>query len=424
MKISATITTLALLALSACQFSYDKAQVEDGYGSGGESTCVSGVADATYSTISGTSGIPANNTAYSTVTVTLLDCNSMPVVSQTVTIDAVETGTSTPATNFTITDTNDDAIPSVASGCTETILGLTGVYECRLKTSDGQIVDVNLLTPIAKSSDPLSPIEFQSFINLNAKICLEGAFGEDASNNLEMSVAQNSLIPTSTPYSAPPWNLSVSESGVSIGPDFVDWVAVQLFDSTGTTQLATQSALLHKDGSLWSTSGTQGLSFTNVSQAASGFHLNIIHRNHVASGTHSPVLLSDDTIAAATFDLDLTTVDNYKDSEAANPGAGKYPFKTLGSGHMCLGAGDLDYDQIVAGSDSDVFDHIFMVIAANFACPGSSATLPNMDLLGYRLSDVTLDGHSTACDPTGLIYVGDRLILNNNSGSLTSSSKH
>ena len=243
-----------------------------------------------------------------------------------------------------------------------------------------------------------------------------------------MSVAQNALIPKSTPYSAStltspnPWGLSQTESVTSIDADVVDWVAVQLFDSTGLNLIETQSALLHKDGSLWSTSGTQGLTFTIDPQASSNFQLNIIHRNHVATGTHTPVALSNSSIVPTTFDLDLTTVDNYKDS-VANGGT-KSPFKTLGSGHMCLGAGDLDYDQLVAGSDDIAFDSIFKAIASNFACPGSSSTVPNMDLLGYRLSDVTLDGHSTACDPTGITYVGDRFILNDNSGSLTNSSKH
>jgi hypothetical protein len=120
---------------------------------------------------------------------------------------------------------------------------------------------------------------------LGLKIFLEGAFlGSEMTTNLN----DFNLIPTSQPYSGSPWNYEGTEMVSSIPENVVDWVLVELRETTGDASTATpdkiiarQAGFLLKDGSIKNTDGITNLSFPVLID--DNLYIVIYHRNHVAA---------------------------------------------------------------------------------------------------------------------------------------------
>jgi hypothetical protein len=122
-----------------------------------------------------------------------------------------------------------------------------------------------------------------SEINVNIVVQLEGAF-----QNTDMSTELNNLnlIPLSQPYSSPPWNYNGTESVTVIPAYVVDWVLVELRESSGDASTATsdksiikQAAFLMKDGTVKDINGLQIPHF--VLSLHENLYIVIIHRNHL-----------------------------------------------------------------------------------------------------------------------------------------------
>lgn len=130
---------------------------------------------------------------------------------------------------------------------------------------------------------------------LDLKVFLEGAF-----DNGEMSTGLKNLnlIPTSHPYSGSPWNYDGLESVSSIPENVVDWILVELRESTGDASTATpdkviakQAGFLLKDGSIINANECD---FGNLKFSVSltaNLYVVIYHRNHIAAISANPVLL-------------------------------------------------------------------------------------------------------------------------------------
>lgn len=264
----------------------------------------------------------------------------------------------------------------------------------------------------------------QSGIYINTKVCLESAFDNDLAG-VEMSTALNILdiIPRVTPFeSTAPW-YHYSANDMSLSPDildpdlnplttadriFVDWVLVEVYqDIDGVmTYRDGQSALIHFNGTIYDTSGFQGILFPELT--AGNYYVNIIHRNHLSIGSAATVALNSD-FEASTYNIDFTnSATAYLDEVALTP----YVSMGLNS-TKCLKAGDLNGDLLIDVSDeAEISSNIADVV---------STPPDDIAILGYLNSDVNFDGLSqmyTNHPAAPLVdQSADLLLIQSNTGS-------
>jgi hypothetical protein len=171
---------------------------------------------------------------------------------------------------------------------------------------------------------------------LELKVFLEGAF-----QNGEMTTELNDLglIPTSQPYSGSPWYYDGLEAVSSIHENVVDWVLVELRESTGDASTATvdkviakQAGFLLKDGTIKNASdcGFHNLDFS-VSYT-DNLYIVIFHRNHVAAISANPIAI-----------LNGNGIYDFSSAESKVLG-GSLGHKELSSGIWGLAAGDSNGD--------------------------------------------------------------------------------
>ena len=235
-------------------------------------------------------------------------------------------------------------------------------------------------------------------VYLNTKICLESAFSNDTSG-LEMSTTLNeqNLIPSVTPFqAAPPW-YHYSPNNLSLTPDildpdgspvtvtdriFVDWVLVEIFQEVNGVKkfIDSQSALIHFDGTIYDTSGLQGILFPELSDGK--YFVNIIHRNHLAVGSAEPISLTS-TFEGSNYDIDFTSESTEYLDESTLP---IQPFVVKGTATKCLLAGDLNGSLSIDSLDAaEITTNISYVVVS---------PLPDVTVLGYLNSDLSFDGKS------------------------------
>lgn len=260
-------------------------------------------------------------------------------------------------------------------------------------------------------------------ITLNTKVCLQSAFNNDVLG-VEMNTDLNVLdiIPTTSPYGMAPWyhysfNDFTLEADI-LDPDgnpvttadrvFVDWVLVEVYkDINGTmTYQDGQSALVHYDGTIYDTSGYQGIVFPELS--AGNYYVNIIHRNHLSVGSENAVALST-AYEASTYNIDFTDFNTeYLDEATLVPS----PFVIMGVNQTkCLLAGDLDGSRTIDVADEtyiqDRIDEVVVTPAVDTA------------IFGYLNSDVNFDGQTQMYDNMAAPYL-DLTPVQTNTGTSTS----
>ena len=249
-------------------------------------------------------------------------------------------------------------------------------------------------------------------VYLNAKVCLEGA------GTFPMSTAlkNHNTLPVVTPYTlANPW-LHYSIEDIALSPvtyasfPWVDWVLVEIYKIEFGSYLKVdgQSALLHKDGSLYSllpeygflnpSTATQSLYFANL--VPGNYYINIKHRNHLAIGTQNAVSLSIQNyseIDPLVFDVDFTDPQTVLTGNASSSG-----------GIQCLAAGDVNNDNLI---DSNDLAAINTQVKAIFTAAPDGTTLN-----GYFAGDVNLD-HSITVNTS--LSTMDHVIISANDGLTT-----
>jgi hypothetical protein len=131
-------------------------------------------------------------------------------------------------------------------------------------------------------------------IRLGLKLFIEGAF---SNGMMKTSLNDLTLIPLSQPYSGSPWNYGGFESVTTIPGNVVDWVLVELRETTGDASTATsdksiakKAAFVMNDGSVKAVDGTNTLNFPV--HLTNNLYIVLYHRNHVAviSATSPPVI--------------------------------------------------------------------------------------------------------------------------------------
>lgn len=207
------------------------------------------------------------------------------------------------------------------------------------------------------------------------------------------------LLPTSAPYAA----AATANAGVFAvtGNDaIVDWVLVELRDSTTPATVVTRkSALLQRDGDVVAVDGTSTLTFT---VGAPSYYVVVKHRNHLGAMTGSAIALSP-----ATPLVDFT-----------NPVTPTYGTnaRRVNSGKALLWSGNANGDGsvIFAGPNNDRNG----ILAAVLGAPANSSHNANFIITGYRQDDINLDGRTIAAGPGNDINViGVTVFLHPGNGS-------
>ncbi len=259
-------------------------------------------------------------------------------------------------------------------------------------------------------------IEGNEPLQIAPKIYLQGAamnpnMGEE--NLMRDDLRVEGLIPTTSPYQdALTCDVSVFNDRVlamgAMDDNIVDWVYVELRDSTDNTQVvAGQSALLQRDGDVVGVDGNSNLAFRVT---PGDYYIVIKHRNHLGVMTLSTVSLTNVTTL-----VDCTDVNN-----AITYGTDAQTTFGMPSGVVAMWSGDTNGDGRLnySGAVSDVPS----IRSQVFNDPDNSifggppvASYPSQ---GYNGTDVDLDGNAvysgTASD---VLYIRNN-IFNNPSNSV------
>ncbi|WP_299207875.1 hemagglutinin protein [uncultured Dokdonia sp.] len=165
------------------------------------------------------------------------------------------------------------------------------------------------------------------------------------------------LIPTTSPYDSSICDASVfSVTGENA---IVDWVFVELRDATDPSVIvASQSALLQRDGDVVSSDGSTSLQF---SIPESSYYIAITHRNHLGILSANPVAL-DNTTTMVDMTQNLSSISG-----------GSLAVVQLTNGQYALIAGDVTPDGQILTTDY-------------------LNSLPSIGLSGYLTTDVNMDG--------------------------------
>jgi hypothetical protein len=200
-------------------------------------------------------------------------------------------------------------------------------------------------------------------VALAARALLAGPYG---AGGMTAALAAAGLLPEEQPYADPAYDGTamaydgaehVDAAFFAAHPDVVDWVLVELRTAPEAPPVARRAALLLAGGAVVDTSGEGPLPLPAV--APGSYHVVVRHRNHL------PVLSPLTAFPGGPTAVDLT---------AGGGGA-----TAVAPGVYALPPGDFDGDGGVDGAD----------VAAWRAANG---------VPGYRPTDATLDGWTTAAD--------------------------
>lgn len=205
----------------------------------------------------------------------------------------------------------------------------------------------DLFIPLIDSPTP------SYYINGSVSGCLEvelKAFLEGPFEGIDMSADLNpSFIPLNQPYNTSPWNYTGSENiNVIPNDDVVDWILVELRETTGNASTATASkAFVHragflmKDGSIKELDGIRNLGFPIL--PTENLYIVIHHRNHIKVMSSSPTPVSSDFGSY-----------NFSSGEFQVYG-GSAGHKQLSPGIWGMTAGDSNADGIINLNDKQIY---------------------------------------------------------------------
>ncbi len=153
---------------------------------------------------------------------------------------------------------------------------------------------------------------------------LNPTIGEE--NLMRDTLRNENNIPTTSPYDTTTCDASVF--AVTGADAIVDWVEVELRDATDRSiKIASQSALLQRDGDVVATDGTSSLNF----ELANGdYYILVNHRNHLAILSAATYALSK---TVTTVDLSTDSVSVFGENNAVTQ---------LANGKYAMYAGDID----------------------------------------------------------------------------------
>ncbi|WP_298516973.1 hemagglutinin protein [uncultured Kordia sp.] len=219
-------------------------------------------------------------------------------------------------------------------------------------------------------------------IEVNPIVFLQGALldpnvGEE--NLMRDDLRVGSYIPSTSPYG----DGLMIQSGVlaETGNNaIVDWVFVELRDAmTNTTVIASQSALLQRDGGVVGVDGMSDLKF-NIPEG--NYYVVVKHRNHLAIMTAATVALS------STVEI----VDFTNSNNQITFGSNAQTVFGMPNNIVAMWTGNVNADTIVqySGTTPDTPSILSEVLND----PGNFLNFPTYTISGYNMHDVNMDGNT------------------------------
>ena len=177
----------------------------------------------------------------------------------------------------------------------------------------------------------------------NLKVLLEGPFN---GNDMNTNLFDGGVLPVDQPFNVEPWLYDGTETLTAPAEtDVVDWIYVQLRETTGDASTATADSLLDhqalvvlSDGTVVRPDGSPNFYYTG--NITDNIYIVVYHRNHLAVMTATPVVAPFGTYYY-NFSTDFSKA--YLDGH-----------KLLGGGMYGMIGGDSDANGIVDLNDKDV----------------------------------------------------------------------
>lgn len=287
-----------------------------GIADGSPSGAVSFNKGATIVTLNSVDAVGNVSSVSCSFTVTVVD-NEGPLVSGCVSNQILETNLSTCSQTYsipapTITDNCSGTLTWNASfagnpnGNPTNLTGLTnGSPTSLIDFKEGNttvtLTATDLEGNLSSNSCSFIVSVQKTGIELSAKVFLGGPYVQ-ASGLMHDSLRKYSLIPTTEPYTTPPYLKTpiAGAGGETVTPlvlaqsgntAIVDWIMLELRDATNAGNVvANKRALLRRDGQVVSTDGTSAVVFPNTINGS--YYISVKHRNHLGIMTASPVAMS------------------------------------------------------------------------------------------------------------------------------------
>lgn len=189
---------------------------------------------------------------------------------------------------------------------------------------------------------------------VQTKVFLEGPYNS-GTHRMSTALNENGCIPTTSPYPENPRSVS------SIPDSIVDWVLVELRNSSDGWAVTSKSVFLHRDGHIVGDDGTTDQITMNISEGS--YYIVVNHRNHLSVMSANAIVLSSSPIL---YDF-VTSSDQFYGTGGC---------QELEAGVWGMYGGNSD------NSDQDMF-------------PSDLAEIKTDMLLGsygYKLADTDMDG--------------------------------
>ncbi len=166
------------------------------------------------------------------------------------------------------TDSNIYVCPIANTVYTVTITDINGCT-----ASDDVIVSVNLCTRVS------------------ARTLLQGPYSGSGSMHKNLQ----GLLPNNQPFDRTPWNYGGNDSIDTIPANMVDWILIELRNSSDPSVIiAQQVAILLDDGNIANTDLAATVNFENVQ--AGDYYLSLHHRNHMPVMSANPITIPNETV--------------------------------------------------------------------------------------------------------------------------------
>ena len=170
-------------------------------------------------------------------------------------------------------------------------------------------------------------------LKVAATVYLEGAYNTTDNN---LNTALNDHIPNNQPHS---FNGFTGGSAGTIPLTAVDWIVVELRESTNGTKIGAAAGFLMEDGTTKAVNGIDDLEVTGLTNNNGiKYHVVIYHRNHVP-------IISKDAIDGSDGTLTIDFTDNQDKAFGTNPMIEVEP------NVYAMYGGDADGDGDVDGTD-------------------------------------------------------------------------
>lgn len=223
----------------------------------------------------------------------------------------------------------------------------------------GKLFDSNLYKKSLASNPAL----------LHAKVFLDGVYISPAAG-MSASLGGRGLIPKRHPYNLAPYNYKGNNLiSTTIDSNVVDWVLIELRDSSRGTLFEQQAGLLLSNGSIVDSVAQVGdIKLASVTSNSTNYQIVIKHRNHLSVSTSTAINLSP----GMTTNVDFTNNSNVLNNNQ----------KLVSNGQYAMVAGNVN-----SGSEIDASDRVAV---------RSENEATNV----YSNLDVNMDGYIDSSDRT------------------------